>query len=490
MNKIKYSFILSGILFHFSLVSSQPLPEISGNSLWIDTDCGIDDYRAISMIISSSEFNIKAITVSDGNISPEMGTEKIADLLYFSSKDHNIPIGVGRTLHSLNPEWRDFVNSLTWGEKSQPSDIKPLSLQVISKLLYETNEKITVLALGPLTNIAELIDKKPESLEFIEKIIWYNENIEIQRGFNYLSDITSAERVIHSGLRIDIISNLDAKDAVFDLSLLTSHVNSQSKLAVYLNYFYSSNTIPGNRMNTQAILRDELAVLYLFNPELFNLITWQGNRMIRFNTSFNLPALKEVIHDMINGKYRDETYIIFNRFPTERDMFTYDVRQIMDSVIIRYGMEEWKACIIAGELHGHLGIYSVIGVKMGIKAREIFKTGPAVLQVKSFAGNIPPYSCLNDGLQVSSGATLGLNLITVVSDTEPEIMAEFSFKNTTARISLKQEYLDIIEADIKAGIVKFGLMDDGYWKMIRYSSLKYWSEWSRDEIFEIEIFQK
>jgi hypothetical protein len=53
------------------------------------------------------------------------------------------------------------------------------------------------------------------------------------------------------------------------------------------------------------------------------------------------------------------------------------------------------------------------------------------------------------------------------------------------KIRLKEEYLNLINKDIQEGIVKFGLVDDGYWKLIRSSALKYWLEWSRDEIFEI-----
>jgi hypothetical protein len=34
--------------------------------------------------------------------------------------------------------------------------------------------------------------------------------------------------------------------------------------------------------------------------------------------------------------------------------------------------------------------------------------------------------------------------------------------------------------------MKFGFMDDGYWKLIRRNALKYWVEWDRNKIFDIE----
>jgi pyrimidine-specific ribonucleoside hydrolase len=64
--------------------------------------------------------------------------------------------------------------------------------------------------------------------------------------------------------------------------------------------------------------------------------------------------------------------------------------------------------------------------------------------------------------------------------------AIFTYKDRSVRISLKKEYLEKVDADIKEGIVKFGLMDDGYWKLIRRNALKYWMEWDRNIIFDIE----
>jgi pyrimidine-specific ribonucleoside hydrolase len=190
---------------------------------------------------------------------------------------------------------------------------------------------------------------------------------------------------------------------------------------------------------------------------------------------------------MIRGVYTSERNIVFNTFPNSREMFTYDVRQIMDSAIARYGYDEWKANVMTDEFHGHLGVFSIVGAKMGIKARELFGVGPDQLEVTTFAGTRPPYSCLNDGIQVSTGATLGQGLIKISNDSVRRPEALFSYKGRTIKISLKKDYLQQVDADIDEGIVKFGLMDDGYWKLIRRNALKYWLGWDRNKIFDIEI---
>ena len=459
----------------------------SNYSVLIDTDCGINDFRAISILINRPEIDVRGITITDGNIPPDIGYLKVSSLLKSAGKD-SLPVGVGnKANHSDYPELREFTRSLTWGEKQHVPQDPVSSSHLLSKLLNRNPAKTTILCLGPLANMAELIESRPDLLPMIDRIIWYNNNFEEGTGFNYTFDTIAAGKVINSGLRVDVISNLNDPEAIFDMSILSDHKNITTPLSTLLKRFYDTNVIPAERFRQQLMLKDELVVLYLTNPELFSMNTLPGNRRIRVNTGINLPALKDASFDMITGNYSNERHIAFNAFPRDRKMFNYDVRQIMDSTIARHGLDEWKASVITNELHGHLGIYSIIGVKMGIRAREIFGVGADALKVRSFAGNNQPYSCLNDGLQVSTGATLGMNLISVTGDENPLIVSEFTLKDKTVRIGLKKEYLEKIESDIMEGIVKFGLMDDGYWKLVRQSALKYWMEWERGEIFEVEM---
>jgi hypothetical protein len=79
-----------------------------------------------------------------------------------------------------------------------------------------------------------------------------------------------------------------------------------------------------------------------------------------------------------------------------------------------------------------------------------------------------------------------MGTIHLASDEVKRPSAVFTFKGRSIRITLKKEYLDKVDADINEGIVKFGLMDDGYWKLIRHNALKYWLEWDRNKIFDVE----
>jgi pyrimidine-specific ribonucleoside hydrolase len=142
--------------------------------------------------------------------------------------------------------------------------------------------------------------------------------------------------------------------------------------------------------------------------------------------------------------------------------------------------------VLTQELHGHLGIYAIIGTKMGLRARQHLHLGVDDISILSYAGSTPPLSCMNDGLQVSTGGTLGHGLIEVTPNPPFQPQAVFSFKNRSVRLRLKDQYWNIIKKDIKRGIEIHGLNTKGYWDYVRKLALKYWLEWDRREIFSIE----
>ena len=62
---------------------------------------------------------------------------------------------------------------------------------------------------------------------------------------------------------------------------------------------------------------------------------------------------------------------VLKNFPLHPTHYADDVAQILTPSIERYGEQEWQAIVQTNELHGHLGIYSTIGAKMGLYAREL-----------------------------------------------------------------------------------------------------------------------
>ena len=123
---------------------------------------------------------------------------------------------------------------------------------------------------------------------------------------------------------------------------------------------------------------------------------------------------------------------------------------------------------------------------MGLRARQHFNIGVDDISVVSFSGSTPPLSCMNDGLQVSTGGTIGHGLFAVSPELPYRPEAAFAFKGRTVRIRLKDRYWDIVKRDIQKGVELYGSGTEENWKYVRRLALRYWLEWDRREIFTLE----
>jgi pyrimidine-specific ribonucleoside hydrolase len=484
-NKIHFILILTLFLLSGNTLYSQPLQAKLKHTIIIDTDCAVDDMRAVSLLLSRTELTIKAIILSYGSLPPMEGMVKIGSLLH-QYKIDSVPLAIGEVLEGINPPWRQFNRQISWGDGSVRQKLYLNATDCIKEAVQASKEKVIMVCLGPLTNVAKFIKENPNQASGIERIVWYNGSVKPLQGFNYESDKESADFIIKSGLRIDVISNLNKPDILFDTSMLAVCQQSQTVLAMALRNVFTQPLVFEKMQQNHFMLCDDLVSLFITNPELFVININPDQLNVRFNTDYNVQGLKAAMKDMIKGTYVTERNVVFNRFPVEPEMFNYDIRQILDSAISRYGHLEWKANVMTDEFHGHLGVFSIVGAKMGIRAREFFNVGADMLDVTTFAGSKPPYSCLNDGIQVSTGATVGMGTIHVITRGKAAPSAIFSYKDRSVKITLKTEYLEKVDADINEGIMKFGLMDDGYWKLIRRNAIKYWLEWDRNNIFDIE----
>ena len=99
------------------------------------------------------------------------------------------------------------------------------------------------------------------------------------------------------------------------------------------------------------------------------------------------------------------------------------------------------------KFHGHLGPYVVIGYMMGKLANENLGPDPFSKSVVVWTGLTPPLSCLIDGIQISSGCTLGKGNIAVKPDGIPK--ARFTNKNGKhIEISLKHDIKHEIDTTV------------------------------------------
>jgi formylmethanofuran dehydrogenase subunit E len=71
--------------------------------------------------------------------------------------------------------------------------------------------------------------------------------------------------------------------------------------------------------------------------------------------------------------------------------------------------------------HGHIGPYAIVGYKMGEIANKMLGSDPFSKKAVAWTGTTPPLSCIIDGLQISSGCTMGKGNILVHQESSPKV---------------------------------------------------------------------
>ena len=171
----------------------------------IDCDPGIDDSLAIMLALNSPEIEVVGITVVAGNSPVELGFKNAKKVLSFLGR-LDVPVYPGESV----PRVRDYVNALdTHGEdglgESFLPDIEgqPLPEKSAVDFLRETlrSGDVSVIALGPLTNLARLIDEDMEAFLSIERLVSMGGNFRSHGNcspvaeYNYWEDPDSAKLV-------------------------------------------------------------------------------------------------------------------------------------------------------------------------------------------------------------------------------------------------------------------------------------------------------
>ncbi len=449
----------------------------------IDTDGAADDLRTICMLLGNREVEVLAITASEGALPPAETAKKACALL---SEFHHegIPAGSGRAVGAPAPRWREISGRTVWSKKTPACDTVDAA-RLIAEVLDGEPEKVTVMALGSLTNIHDALVRTPHIADRIQSIIWYDSNTVPLSGINYRTDSTAARSVLSSGIPVTIISEDPGRSLAADTAWIGSISAIAGPYAAKIAHTHSRPPLKRLSENGHLRIWDELTAVYLFEPDAFSI--YEVSPSVRICTpaaDVTASRLQDIMLSILRGKPDGESRVFYG-FPVSGNLYSDDVASILDSTLARHGASEWRAAVLTNELHGHLGIYATIGVKMGIRAREFFNIGVDDIHVTSYAGSTPPVSCLNDGLQVGTGGTVGHGLIIVADVKHPRPEAEFKFKDRTLRLRLKEQYARRIRDDVRHGVELYGTSSPKYWQYIRELALRYWAEFDRHEIFDM-----
>ena len=192
-----------------SLHNADPEPVV------IDTDPGVDDAIALLMALSCPQLNILGLTTTAGNIPIGPATRNaLAILESVGRTDIHVAKGATRPIRGRFAYSRDVHSATGLTYPLPPPTTATMdtgAVQYLAESLQASPGEVTVIALGPLTNLARLHRKQPSVLRLAKRVLVMGGavqtpgNVTPHAEFNFYSDPTAARLVIESGIPITLV---------------------------------------------------------------------------------------------------------------------------------------------------------------------------------------------------------------------------------------------------------------------------------------------
>lgn len=180
----------------------------------IDVDTGIDDAVAILLAVQSDNIKVNLISCCYGNTSVENVTKNTLNVLNFIGRTE-IPVAKGEEKPILY-SWNNSISvhgKTGLGEYVFPrikvGRIKELAIDAMRDKILNAKGKTTIIALGPLTNVAKLLWAYPSVASKVKKIVISGGLLEDNKrkpyiGFNISQDVYAAEFLFNSKVKVVI----------------------------------------------------------------------------------------------------------------------------------------------------------------------------------------------------------------------------------------------------------------------------------------------
>lgn len=245
----------------------------------IDTDPGIDDAVAIAIALFSDELDVKLITTVAGNVSLPKVTHNALSLLKFFKKEVPVAIGCSEPLirklqDASNVHGASGMDGFDFEQSDEHLLLKQHAVNAMHDVIMNSDEKITLVPIAPMTNIALLLKLYPEVKDKIEKIVFMGGsaargNKGVMSEFNITVDPEAAKIVFNSGIPL-VMAGLDVgwKAIVYpdDINRIKNlNKTGEMMYALFQNY-------RGGSMKTGLKMYDSCAMAYLLCPEMYNVV--------------------------------------------------------------------------------------------------------------------------------------------------------------------------------------------------------------------------
>jgi purine nucleosidase len=212
------------LLGFFVLLAATSQGAVSSNprKVIIDTDPGTDDAIAILLALNSPELDVRALTVVPGNVTAQLGLENALKLVSLANRC-DIPVAGG----AQHPLFQKLITAEFWHGKNGMANVElPASKckadtrfgpDLIIQMVHEHPHEITLLPIGPETNIALAVLKDPSIVPLVKEVIVMGGsisggNVNAAAEANIYNDPEAAQIVFQAGWPVTM-AGLDVGNA-------------------------------------------------------------------------------------------------------------------------------------------------------------------------------------------------------------------------------------------------------------------------------------
>jgi purine nucleosidase len=193
----------------------------AGKKIIIDTDPGTDDAMAIMLALNSPELDVRALTVVPGNVTAKQGLENALRMISLANRC-DIPVAAG----AQHPLFQKLITAEFWHGKNGLANVElpPSKCKVDSRfgpdliieMVHAAPHEITLVPVGPLTNIALALQKDPSIVPLVKEVIIMGGsitggNVNASAEANIYNDPEAAQIVFQAGWPLTMVG-LDVGD--------------------------------------------------------------------------------------------------------------------------------------------------------------------------------------------------------------------------------------------------------------------------------------
>lgn len=252
----------------------------------IDCDTGIDDAVALSYALRTPELEVLGVTTVCGNLPVDITTYNTLNALHLMGRD-DLPLARGaerpleRALEdAASIHGSNGLGGYEFAEKTSKTPVAEPAWEFLYQVLRAQDSPIDIIALAPLTNIALLLQRHPDALGLIRRIVFMGGSLRTGNPtpvatFNVLADPEAAKYVIATKVPF-VMCSLDCTRGSYltpeELEQIRALGNPVADMVWKSIGFYLRSTKQERtlaRKQRGINVHDLCTVMYVTHPELF-----------------------------------------------------------------------------------------------------------------------------------------------------------------------------------------------------------------------------